>query len=166
MGAHQLDQARVDRRPDRAGAGHPRRSLARGRRPGTNLVARLGPGFGSAEPRHVLDGHLDEELEGLAAAGVHDLDGPGLPSELASPSPAASLSAAEQARDLLERSLRGGQSDALESAALGTERLEPLERKEEMRAALGPGDGVDLVDDHGLDRHEPLACLSRATPAS
>ena len=41
----------------------------------------------------------------------------------------------------------------------GRERLEPLEREEEVRAALGRRHRVDLVDDHGLDRREGLARL-------
>ena len=36
-------------------------------------------------------------------------------------------------------------------------RLEALEREREVRAALGVGDGVDLVDDHRLDPAEHLA---------
>ena len=35
--------------------------------------------------------------------------------------------------------------------------LEPLERQGEVGAALGGGEGVDLVDDHGLDADERLA---------
>ena len=73
--------------------------------------------------------------------------------------PARGLAAAEEARDLLERPLRRGEPDPLEAAVLGTERLEPLEREEEVRAALGRGDRVDLVDDDGLDRREHLARL-------
>ena len=37
-------------------------------------------------------------------------------------------------------------------------RAEPLEREREMRAALGLGDGMDLVDDHsahGLEHFAP-----------
>ena len=39
------------------------------------------------------------------------------------------------------------------------EALEPLEAQREVRAALGAGDGVDLVDDHVLDAAEHLARL-------
>ena len=41
------------------------------------------------------------------------------------------------------------------------ERLEPLEREREVRAALVAGDGVDLVDDHGAHRAQHLAAASR-----
>ena len=37
------------------------------------------------------------------------------------------------------------------------ERLEPLERQREVRAALGRDERVDLVDDHGVDRAQRLA---------
>ena len=35
--------------------------------------------------------------------------------------------------------------------------VEPLEREREVRAALGAGERVDLVDDHGLDAAQGLA---------
>ena len=57
--------------------------------------------------------------------------------------------AADEARDLLERPLRGRQRDALRIAL--AEVGEPLERERQVRAALGRGDRVHLVDDHGLD---------------
>ena len=63
--------------------------------------------------------------------------------------------AADEARDLLERPLRRRQRDALRIAL--AEGREPLEREREVRAALGRGDGVHLVDDHGLDAGEHLA---------
>ncbi len=37
--------------------------------------------------------------------------------------------------------------------------LEALEREREVRAALGVGDGVDLIDDHGVHRTEHVARL-------
>jgi hypothetical protein len=40
----------------------------------------------------------------------------------------------------------------------GGDRLEALERQPEMRAPLGLGHGVDLVDDHPFDRAEHLPC--------
>ena len=62
---------------------------------------------------------------------------------------------AEEAGDLLERALRGRQPDALRRA--GRDLLEPLERQRQVGAALGGGEGVDLVDDDGLDAGERLA---------
>ena len=55
----------------------------------------------------------------------------------------------EQPRDGLDRALRGRQADALRRRV--AQRLEPLEREREVRAALVARDGVDLVDDHGVD---------------
>ena len=64
----------------------------------------------------------------------------------------------EEAPDLLERVLRRAQADPLEGGAAGRippfardERLQALERQGQVRAALGVRDGVDLVDDHGVD---------------
>ena len=39
------------------------------------------------------------------------------------------------------------------------QRVEPLQRQRQMRAALGAGDGVNLVDDHRLDPAQRLARL-------
>ena len=44
-------------------------------------------------------------------------------------------------------------------AGCGEQLVEPLERQREVGAALGPGDGVHLVDDHGLDAAQRLAGL-------
>ena len=133
--ADELDQPRVDRRPDRTARGAaPRRA-----RTGSPRLA---------EARHVLDRDLDRQLEGFPGSGVDDLDR----ARLHGPVPAADLSAAEEARDLLERALGGREADALQRAAARAQRLEPLERQKEVRAALGGGERVDLVDDDGLDR--------------
>ena len=94
---------------------------------------------------HVLDGHVDLQVERLAHAGVDDR--------------ALAAAAHEEAAHLLERPLRGGQPDPLERTA--GQRLEPLEREREVRAALGARHGVDLVHDHGLGVHEELARLRR-----
>ena len=58
--------------------------------------------------------------------------------------------AGDEAPDLLERALGGGEPDALER--LVGDLREPLEREREVGAALRAGDGVHLVDDHRLDR--------------
>src|SRR5690606_2359887 len=109
------------------------------------------------EARHVFDGHLDRQLEALLVARVDDRDRPrpwGLPARVEAP---------EQARDLVERALRRAQADALEGArrrlALATQRLEALEREEEVRAALAVDHRVDLVDDDRLDGAQRLAAL-------
>ena len=53
----------------------------------------------------------------------------------------------EEPRDLLDRALRGREADALR-AARSHERVEPLERERQVRAALVARQRVDLVDDH------------------
>ena len=123
----ELEQRGVDRRPDRACAS------ARARR-------HLDPVGGSAgcevavraELAHVLDRDDDLEVELLARPGVDELDRHGPPGD--------------EAADLLERPLRGRQADALERRR--DDALEALEREREVGAALGPGDGVHLVEDH------------------
>ena len=65
----------------------------------------------------------------------------------------------EEARDLVERSLRRGEPDALQRTP--RELLETLERQREMRAALGRDHRVDLVDDHGLHVAEAFARRAR-----
>ena len=124
--ADQLEQPRVDRRPDRG---------ARRTRP--RRVRSPGSSSGLPDRGHVLDRHDDLELHRLAVPGVDDRDRPrravvGVP--------------AEEARDRLERPLGGRESDALRR--LVGERLEPLEREREVRSALRAGERVDLVDDH------------------
>ena len=57
--------------------------------------------------------------------------------------------AAEEARDLLDRPHRGREADALRGPL--EQRVEPLERQRQVRAALGRRDGVHLVDDHRVD---------------
>ena len=94
---------------------------------------------------HVLDRDDDLDLERLADAGVDDGDRARL---------ARRAEAAEEAGDLLERPLRGRQPDPLRRA--GGELLQPFERHGEVGATLGRGEGVDLVDDHGLDTDQRL----------
>ena len=60
----------------------------------------------------------------------------------------------EEPRDLVERPLRRRQTDALQRPP--GQRLEPLERQRQVRAALGRDQRVDLIDDHRLDRAQPL----------
>src|SRR5262249_19595827 len=63
----------------------------------------------------------------------------------------------EKTRDLLERTLRRRESDALRSCL--AEPVESLERQCEMRTALGARDRMNLVDDHRTHAAE------HATPA-
>ena len=130
----ELEQARMDRRPDRDAAVGP----AHGARTELERIA---------EARHVLDRHFDGELERLPAARVDD----------AHWSCAALAEPAEEARDLIERALRRGETDALEARETflpqrrSGEALEPLQREREMGAALRRHHRVDLVDDDRLD---------------
>ncbi len=135
----QLQDRRVDRRPDRARAvlgtavhllpveGH--RLGERGRR---------------AELAKVVDGNDDLEVELLARARVDELD---------------RAAARDEAPDLLERALGRAQRDALERGV--DEPLEPLDRQRKMSTPLRPGDGVHLVEDQRLDPPERLARLRR-----
>ena len=63
----------------------------------------------------------------------------------------------DEAADLLHRPLCGREPDALER--LVDEALEPLQRQREVRTALRPRDGMDLVEDHGADPAQGLPCL-------
>ncbi len=63
MRANQVEQARMDRRPDR----------------GTRIADRRGSAWnvvGGREPCHVFDRHFDPQVERLLGAGVHDRDRP------------------------------------------------------------------------------------------
>jgi hypothetical protein len=127
--ADQLEQLRVDRRPDPArGRGG---AVAGGRIDHLRLRGGLA---------HVLDRHVDAQVERLAHAGVDDRAGP---------------PAGQEAADLVERPLRRRQADPLQLPACGA--VEPLECQREMGAALGLGDRVDLVDDDPLRPGEDLA---------
>ena len=162
---HQRQQARMDRGPDRRAGRALRGGAARD-------VDRLG------EPRHVLDRHFDLQPQRLAPAGVDDRDrarrrrggvragelvgdlARGILRAMARGLTTAavrcrSLPPPEIQRDFLERPLRGRQPDALQRT-IG-QRVEPLHRQREMRAALGRDERVDLVDDQRVDAAERLA---------
>ena len=84
--------------------------------------------------------HLDRQVEIAPLADVDD--------RLAA---VAAAPTSNRAADL-QRPHRRRQPDALQARArcgLRHQRLEPLERQREVRAALVGGDRVDLVDDHG-----------------
>ena len=144
----ELEQLGVHGRPDRALSG---RGRLRGTEARPDEVAAAGRrahsvhsgvgDVGEARLRHALDRHLDLKVERLAHAHIHD--------------PAFASRAREEAADLLERALRGGQAYALQRGLRLC--LEPLERQREVGAALCPRDGVDLVDDHPLHVREELA---------
>ena len=82
-----------------------------------------------------LDRHL--EVAGVAAVDDHRRR-------------AALVHAREQPRHEVERALGRREPDALQAAAaLGHERVEPLEAQREVAAPLVAGERVHLVDDHG-----------------
>lgn len=129
--AYQTQKLRIDRRPDAAPRGFAARHSVQ-----LDGLVRLDHGF---------HGHVDAQVDRLAHAGVDDR--------------APARGTDEIARHLFQRPLGGGQPDALDIAArlLG----QPLQRHRQVRAALGLGDGVDLVQDHPLRAGEQPACLRR-----
>ena len=134
MRPDQLQQPRMDGGPD----GVPRLGA------GGRTAGRLVDVHDVSHARHVVDRHDDLEVQLLACAGVHHLD--------LAPDPA------EEPGDCRQRSLGGGQADALRIG--GGEMGQPLETQREVCAALGGGDGVDLVDDDVLDAAQDLARLA------
>ena len=136
--AHQLQQARVHRGPDRP-------PLHEGGRSQRDLVgARQG---GLAQARHVLHRHLDPQLDRLPRARVDDADR----------ARTARAVAAQVARHLVERALRGRQPQALRLGA--GQGLQALQRERQVGPALGGHQRVDLVHDHRGDRGQQAARL-------
>ena len=131
VGEDELDDLGVDRGPD-AGAGGVQRA-----------GARTGDGLGLAEFAHVLDRDDDLDLQRLANTCIDDADRPGRP---------LGQETAEEARHFLERSLGRREPDALRRPS--SDLLQPFEREREVSAAFGGREGMDLVDDHGLDADE------------
>ena len=113
--ADQLEQLGVDRRPDRAAASPRCR-----RRRGSSRSASVGlrPARPSTRPARGSSGRA--ACARRRRRSVH-----------------VAPRADQEAADLLERVLRRRQADALERPPLLGERLEPLERQREVRAALG-----------------------------
>ena len=145
----ELEDRRVDRRPDRAGV-----RLVAGVHLDAVLHHRLGELVRRAELAQVLDRHDDLEIEILARAGVDELD---------------RAVAGDEAADLLQRALRRREADPLRR--LVEQRVEALEREREVGAALRAGDGVHLVDDHrrrsrAASRAPARSASGRATRAS
>ncbi len=66
--------------------------------------------------------------------------------------------AGQKVRDLLDRLLRGRQADAGRPIR---QQVEPLQRERQVCAALVIGDGVDFVDDDGLDMAQDGAAAIR-----
>jgi hypothetical protein len=107
-------------------------------------VGELGPAGHRLE---LAGGELDGHVEVAPVPAVHDAGGG-----------AGRVHARQEAGHHVEWSLRGREPDALEPAARGRNQVvQPLERQGKVGAALVPGQGVDLVDDHRVDvpEHRP-----------
>ena len=97
--------------------------------------------------------HLDGEIARAHMAAVDDRAiGHALRIDMAG--------ADEEARDFLDRLLRGRQADAGQPAL--AQRLEPLQRQRQMAAALVVGNRMDLVDDHAARAGQHQASGFRA----
>ncbi len=135
--AHEAQQLGIDRGPDRL-------RVALGA--GVHLLAVRGRGVrqraGGGQLAHVLDGDDHLEVELLRSARVDELD---------------LAVAGDEAADLVQRALRGGERDPLHRVA--GQAVEPLDGEHQVRAALGRGDGVHLVEDQRADRAQHLARL-------
>ncbi len=66
----------------------------------------------------------------------------------------------QKAGDLVHRPLRGRKSDPHRRPC--AERFQPFQRERQVRAALVADQGVNLVDDHRLDRAQQLPALVRS----
>ena len=139
VGADGLQQGRVDGRPEAA------LRRWRGGLPAVELrqdgPALLGPGPGLGwglralrGVRHVRDRHHHPQVEPGRGGGIDDLH---------------RAVAADEAGRLIQRSDGGGQSDALRVPQAN--RRQALQGQGEVSAALGRCQGVDLVEDDGID---------------
>ena len=101
----------------------------------------VGPDGVVRQVGHVGHRHLHGELERLGRRGSHDR-GRGV--------------SGQEPRELLGWTHRRRQSDALGGPPV-PEVVEPLQRHRQVCAALAGGDGVNLVDDHGLHAGQGFA---------
>lgn len=103
-----------------------------------SALGRVGGG-GAAQLTQVLDRYDHGEVELLARGRLDDLD------------PALRR---EETRNLVHRPHRRRQPDP--AGRSRQQLVEPLQRHREMGAALGPGHGVHLVEDHRLDTRQRI----------
>ena len=170
--ANELEKARMHRRPDRGSHG----SLRRG------VVRDLGR---CRQPRHVFDRNLDAQRELLLLRGVDDRDGP-VGDRLARAGQLVaqfcfhrSRGAGASRSGLLARRERGRAADVAPPRKRATsssgrcvaerpmrcsgpprsaaKRFETFERERQMCAALAGHEGMDLVDDDGVETGQTLA---------
>ncbi len=139
VAADQLEDPRVDRRPDA------RAQVRTDRRPAGLLLLRQD----IADGAHVVDRYDDLQVERLPGACIDDRD------------LAIRPDATEEAGDRVQRPLGGRQADALwRLCALGTERLKPFQAQGKVGTPFRAGHRVDLVDDDVFDATEDLARLA------
>ena len=137
MRPHELEHGRVDRGPDRAGVG-----LVAGGHLDSVGHARAGQ-VGRPRPARACP-RAGRRPRGRAPSAV-----PASTSSISRPVPATKRPISSSGRWVAERPMRCGERSVSAS--------KPLEREHEVRAALRPRHGVDLVDDHRLDRAQQLA---------
>ena len=107
--------------------------------------------------------YLDAEIERTLLPDAHDGDG------------VTAAGAGQKLSDERDGVLRGGEPDALgrlsstanqragrQAVAPADQRFEPLQCEGEVCAAFVVGDGVDLIDDHGVDRAKIVAAFFRS----
>ena len=138
----QVDDALLDVRPDRRPG-----QLSGG---GAGQVEVVRGDVGAAQVRQVRHRHDDVDHDLLGRRRLDDGDG--------APPVLRRAGAAQELGDRVDRPDRGGQPDPLRrtrAAGVVEQGVEPLERDGEVGAALGPGDRVDLVDDHRPDARQP-----------
>ena len=100
-----------------------------------DAVVNLAPHFVAGDGAELRRRNLDRQIELAAVTNVdHGRSG--------------TSRAGQEMRDLFDRLLRGRQADARRPVR---QQVKPLQRERQVRAALVVGDGVDLVDDYGLD---------------
>jgi len=142
----QLEQGRMDRRPDAAADGA-----------GCGRAADR-PLDDFAERAHVLDRYDDLDLEGLADAGIDDGDRP-----RAGRRPDGTARSGHKppqvTGDLVKGTLGRREPDSLRRSI--AELFEALERQRQVRAPLGGSEGMDLVDDDRLDPAQRVASSRR-----
>jgi hypothetical protein len=158
VGADELEELGMDGAPDGGADGGLRGGAA-------------GEGDEVVEARHIVERDFDAQVDALGRAGVDDGDvavarggvgGFEFGEDFGGGGGGAVLfgggrggGAAEEAGDLVERALGGGESDAL--YGVGGERFQAFQGEGEVAAALGGDQGVDFVQHHGLHRPQRLA---------
>jgi len=115
-------------------------------------VEDLGHLLGRGDRAELVVGQLQGQVKVAAVPGVHDR-APRRPVGVG----AAVARADQQPGHGLDRPLGGRQPDPLQRLVLPRKVLEPLQGQRQVRAALVPGHGVDLVDDDGAGRGQHRA---------